>query len=244
LSDPADNLDRYHRQTLLPGIGDAGQRRLLATHALIVGCGALGSCLADALARAGVGTLTIVDRDLVEITNLQRQILYDESDVREGMPKAEAAARRLREINSSIDIRPVIDDFDARNAERLSGGADIIIDGLDNFETRYLLNDLAVARGLPYIYGGAVGTQGMSVPILPHPRKRVGSGGAISWDEEDSTPCLRCIFPDPPPPGSSPTCDTAGVLGPLVSMVAAHQATQALKGLGQRGTSTRSRRGG
>jgi adenylyltransferase/sulfurtransferase len=203
---------RYHRQMLLPWIGESGQQRLRDAHALLVGCGALGSVIADSLARAGVGRLTIVDRDVVEITNLQRQVLFDEADVEAAVPKAIAAQSKLARINSEITVTACVDDFSHRNAERLLGDADVIVDGLDNFETRYLLNDLAVARERPYVYGGAVGVSGMSFVVLP-----------------GSSPCLRCVFPDAPPPGITPTCDTAGVLGPLVLTVGAHQATQTLK---------------
>jgi len=238
MSDPAapSPLDRYQRQMLLPAIGAAGQARLLDAHALIVGCGALGCAIADALARGGVGQLTIVDRDVVELTNLQRQVLFDEADAASGVPKAAAAKARLQQINSGIEIEARVSDFNARNAEALSRGADIILDGLDNFETRYLLNDLAVARGLPYIYGGAVATTGLSMAILPHgaqrrpPTSRAGDRAtAVTWSDEQATPCLRCVFPEAPPAGTSPTCDTAGVLGGAVQAVAAHQATQAIK---------------
>lgn len=208
-------LARYHRQMLLPGFGEAGQRRLLGSSVLIVGCGALGCVSADALARAGVGRLFLVDRDIVETTNLQRQILYDEADARDGVPKAAAAARRLRAVNSGIAIEPVIADLNARNVERLIGGlgsSGVVVDGTDNFQTRYLLNDGCVKLGVPLVYGGVVGTAGMNMTILP-----------------GRTPCLRCVFPEPPAPGSTPTCDTAGVLGPMVSAVAAAQAAEAIK---------------
>ena len=221
---------RYHRQMLLPGIGQAGQQRLLEAHALIVGCGALGTMIADAFTRAGVGRLTIVDRDTVELTNLQRQVLFDEEDVASMAPKAEAARRKLERINSDVVITGIVDDFSARNAERYCNDVDVILDGLDNFETRYLLNDLAVKRGVPYVYGGAVGTTGMSMVILPHSQCRTGDGASrIGWTDDQSSPCLRCIFPEAPPPGTTPTCDTAGVLGSAVAIVAAHQVAQAIK---------------
>ncbi len=200
---------------LLPGIGEEGQRRLLSSSALVVGCGALGCVLADALARAGVGRLVLIDRDIVEITNLQRQILYDEADARDGVPKAAAAARRLKAVNSAIVIEPVVADLNARNVERLVrsvGSSGVVVDGTDNFQTRYLLNDACVKAAVPLVYGGVVGTAGMNMTILP-----------------GRTPCLRCVFPDPPAPGSTPTCDTAGVLGPMVSAVAAAQAAEAIK---------------
>lgn len=212
MAEASHPLDRYHRQMLLPAIGEAGQQRLARSHALIVGCGALGSVIADSLCRAGVGRLTIVDRDVVERTNLQRQVLFDERDAVSAAPKAEAARRRLAAINSCVQIVAHVDDFNARNAERYAEGADILLDGLDNFEARYLLNDLAVKRSIPYVYGGAVSTTGMSFTFMP--------GGQ---------PCLRCLFPDPPPPGTAATCDTAGVLGPAVGIIALHQSTQAIK---------------
>lgn len=197
---------------LLPDWGDSGQARLTAARVLIVGCGALGCSLADLLVRAGVGHLTIVDRDVVELTNLQRQTLFDERDAAEGLPKAEAARRRLARINSQVEVRAVIADYTSRNAESLASAAQLFLDGTDNFETRYLLNDLAVKRNVPYIYGGAVGTRGMAMTIRP-----------------GRTPCLRCVFEEPPPAGVAQTCDTAGVLGPMISFVAAHQATEAIK---------------
>jgi adenylyltransferase/sulfurtransferase len=203
---------------LLPMIGPEGQERLRAGRALIVGCGALGCAIADLIVRAGVGHVTLIDRDLVELTNLQRQTLYAESDVRDGLPKAEAARRRLESINSGVRLRAVIADFTPSNAGAIAGEAlgtgGVLLDGTDNFETRYLLNDLAVSRGDPYIYGGAVGTRGMAMTVAP-----------------GRTPCLRCIFEEPPPPGSTPTCDTAGVLGPIVALVGAVQAAEGIKAL-------------
>lgn len=217
---------RYHRQTILPGIGAEGQARLAGSHAAIIGMGALGCAIADHLARAGVGTLTLIDRDLVEYTNLQRQILYTEADAREALPKAEAARARLTAVNSEITICAHIADLTAANADALLAcdAADIaddargshiqkiLLDGTDNFETRYLLNDLAVRDGIPLIYGGVVATTGMQMTIRP-----------------GSTPCLRCLFEDPPAPGTQPTCDTAGVLGPVVAIVAACQAADAMR---------------
>ncbi len=215
--------DRYHRQRLLPGIGDEGQRRLRESHALIVGCGALGTVASDLLARAGVGRLTIIDRDVVELTNLQRQTLFEESDARDGVPKAAAAEARLKRINSDVEVRGVVADFNACNAIPLSEGADVIVDGLDNFETRYLLNDLAVSRGLPYLYGGAVATTGLAMAILPK--------GSTRWPVEMATPCLRCIFPEAPPAGTTPTCDTAGVLASAVMTIASFEVAQTIKAL-------------
>lgn len=231
---PISQPDRYHRQALLREIGREGQARLGASHALIVGCGALGTVASEMLARAGVGRLTIIDRDIVELTNLQRQCLYDEADVREGLPKAEAARRRLGQINSQVRVHALVEDFTSRNAERILsdaepgqwGGIDVILDGTDNFETRYLLNDLAVKRGIPYIYGAAVGTTGMLMPIAAQrAMERCG-------ESAPPTPCLRCLFEEPPAPGApgaGETCDTVGVLGPVVATIANMQSAEAIK---------------
>lgn len=224
------NLDRYHRQILLPGIGEGGQKKLLDSSVLVVGCGALGTVIANMLARAGVGHLIVVDRDFIEITNLQRQILFDEQDVAEAIPKAEAARRKLAQINSQVKVTAVVDDVNHTNIEKLAnmgtrGQVDLIMDGLDNFETRYLLNDAAVKLGIPYIYAGAVGTVGAMYPVLPHT-----PGGDRPWEKASkATPCLRCIFEQAPPPGLNPTCDTAGVLGPVVSIVSNYQCIEAIK---------------
>lgn len=226
----ATTPDRYHRQTLLDVFGAEGQARLSGGHALLVGCGALGSVSAELLARAGVGTITIIDRDVVELTNLQRQMLFDESDAKGGLPKAHAAARRLGQINSTISIRPIVADVSCRTIDRLvfdeaSLRPDVIVDGTDNFQTRYLLNDLAVREGVPLVYAGAVGMEGLSMTILP------GAADA-GWTDVQATPCLRCVFPDVPAPGSaasSATCDTVGVLGPVTAMMASIQACEALK---------------
>lgn len=222
------DLARYHRQMLLPGIGESGQRKLLSSTALVLGCGALGTVSADMLARAGVGHLVIVDRDFIELTNLQRQVLFDEQDVSDTLPKAEAAKRKIAKTNSQVAVTAIVDDINHTNIERFAHGVDIIVDGVDNFETRYLANDLAVKHGLPYIYGGAVGTVGMAYVILPHTE----NGGA-PWEAHPSgnkaTPCFRCLFDEPPPPGTSPTCDTAGVLGPAVAMIANVQVSETLK---------------
>ncbi len=231
----SDELARYHRQMLLPGFGEAGQRRLLDATALILGCGALGSVAADMLARAGVGHLVVVDRDFVELTNLQRQVLFDERDVTDAIPKAEAAKRRIAKVNSQLRVTAVVDDVNPTNIERFAKGADVIVDGLDNFETRYLANDLAVKRGLPYVYGAAVGTTGMAFTVLPHATGHA-TGHAIGntpWENAAggslATPCFRCLFEEAPPPGSSPTCDTVGVVGPAVAIVANFQVAETLK---------------
>ncbi|MDN5850697.1 MAG: ThiF family adenylyltransferase, partial [Nitrococcus sp.] len=224
----SDDLTRYHRQMLLPGFGEDGQRRLLASTAAVLGCGALGSLIADLLARAGVGQLVIVDRDLIELTNLQRQVLFDEQDVADSIPKAAAARRRIARINSGVRVTAVVDDLNHANIERYAAGADVLVDGLDNFEARYLANDFAVKHGVPYIYGGAVGTVGAAYAILPHT-----STGDAPWERgaggSRATPCLRCLFEEAPPPGTSPTCDAVGVLGPAVATIASFQAAEALK---------------
>ncbi len=219
------NLDRYHRQMLLPAIGEAGQKKLLNSKVLVLGCGALGTVIANMLGRAGVGHLVIVDRDFIEMTNLQRQVLFDEDDVRDGIPKAEAAKQKLAKINSQIKITAVVDDVNHTNIEKLAQGCDVIVDGVDNFETRFIANDAAVKLGIPYVYGGAVGTVGMTYAILPHTEF-----GNSAWEQAGrATPCLRCIFEQAPPPGMNPTCDTAGVLGPAVSIISNFQVTETIK---------------
>lgn len=227
------DLSRYHRQMLLPGFGQEGQRKLLDSTVLVVGCGALGTVIVNMLARAGVGHLIIVDRDFIELTNLQRQVLFDEQDVADAIPKAEAARRKIATINSQIKVTAIVDDVNHTNIEKfmalaVQGKLQAIVDGVDNFETRFLVNDAAVKHGIPYIYGGAVGTVGMAYAILPHT-----AGGDAPWERSEqgslATPCLRCIFEQAPPPGMNPTCDTAGVLGPTVSIIANYQVNETLK---------------
>jgi len=235
-------VNRHHRQEILPEIGGAGQARLRESHALIVGVGALGSTIAEALVRAGVGKLTIVDRDVVELTNLQRQTLYTTEDAERRRAKATAARDRLAEIDPGVEVRALVEDFSARTAPGIVGFAwegeaedagaltpgpslrgrgeaegergtiDLLLDGTDNFETRYLLNDVAVSQGLAYVHAGVVGTSGTLLTVRP------GVG-----------PCLRCLFPDAPAPGAEPTCDTAGVLGPAAWAVASLAAAEAIK---------------
>ena len=209
MSDPPS---RYSRQILFAEMGKVGQNRLLRSRVVIVGCGALGTVQAEALTRAGVGRLTLIDRDFIEESNLQRQTLFTEEDVREGLPKAVAARRHLQAINSSVAVEARVEDLNYRNAESLVEGADCILDGTDNFETRFLLNDVSQKRRIPWIYGAAVGSQGLTMTIVP-----------------GRTPCLRCVFESPPPPGTAPTCDTAGVLAPAVNLVASLQVAEALK---------------
>ena len=209
---PDCGLERYSRQILFGPIGEEGQGRLLASRVTLIGCGALGSVLANQLVRAGVGFLRIVDRDYLELNNLQRQMLFDEDDVAADLPKAEAARRKLQRINSSVTIEAVVADVSHRNIERIAEGADLLLDGTDNIEARFLINDLAVKTHRPWVYGACVAARGLSMPIVPN-----------------ETPCLRCLFEQAPPPELNPTCDTAGVLGPVVSMVASHQAVEAIK---------------
>ena len=207
-----DPLDRYSRQVRYPALGAEGQKRLTASRVTICGCGALGTVLANHLVRAGVGFVRIVDRDFIETHNLQRQILFDESDVASNLPKAEAAARKLRAINSQVTIEPVVTDIDHTNILDLVADADLILDGTDNFETRYLINDAAVKLNKPWIFGGVLGSEGQTMTIRP-----------------GITPCLRCLIEDSPPPGMTPTCETAGVLGPAVAVIASFEAVEAIK---------------
>ncbi len=207
-----DPLDRYSRQVRFPGMGEDGQKKLMASRVTLCGCGALGTVLANHLVRAGVGFVRIVDRDFIETHNLQRQILFDEQDVADNLPKAEAAARKLRKINSSVTIEAVVTDIDATNIESLVSDVDLILDGTDNFETRYLINDVAVKLGKPWIFGGVIGSEGQTMTILP-----------------GQTPCIRCVIEDSPPPGMTPTCETAGVLGPAVAVVASFESVEAIK---------------
>jgi len=203
--------EKYSRQILFPPLGETGQEMLLRARVVIVGCGALGSFQAAALARAGVGEIVVVDRDYVEPSNLQRQWLFDEADAAEGLPKAVAAVRKLAASNASVRTHAVVADLTPGNAEELLLPAGVILDGTDNFETRYLINDVAVKRGVPWIYGAAVGSHGVTMPILP-----------------GRSACLACIWPQPPS-GAQPTCDTAGILNAVAALVGAWQVGEALK---------------
>lgn len=224
----SDEFRRYHRQMLLPGFGQQGQLKLFESTALILGCGALGTVSANMLARAGVGHLVIADRDFIELTNLQRQVLFDEQDVSDAIPKAEAARRRIARINSQTRVTAIVDDVNSDNIERLAAGVDVIIDGLDNLETRYLANDCAVKHGLPFLYGGAVGTAGLAYVILPHTKEKTTAWETFAGGSK-ATPCFRCIFEEAPAPGELATCDTAGVIGPAASIIANFQVAEALK---------------
>ncbi|HKF55934.1 MAG TPA: ThiF family adenylyltransferase [Blastocatellia bacterium] len=206
------NNDRYSRQVLFDPIGHQGQDRLGKSAAVIIGCGALGGIHIEALARAGLGRLKLVDRDFVEQSNLQRQLMFEESDAQQRLPKAVAAARRVNRINSSIDVEPVVVDAGSDNIEDLIQGADVILDGTDNFEIRFLINDAAMKAGIPWIYGAAVGSYGLTMTVVP------GAG-----------PCLRCVLEEMPPPGSGPTCDTAGVIAPIIGVIGSIQSAEAMK---------------
>ncbi|MBI3647051.1 MAG: ThiF family adenylyltransferase [Acidobacteriales bacterium] len=208
---PLELDDRYSRQVLFPEIGAEGQKRLALARVVIVGCGATGSAVASLLARSGVGTLRILDRDYVEPSNLQRQSLFDENDARESLPKAVAAVRQIARFNSQIAVEPHVADLTPTNAENFLGGTDLILDGTDNFETRYLVNDYAVKNSVAWIYAAAVGSYAVTLNILP-----------------GETACLACVFPDPPR-GAVETCETAGILNSAVNLVASIAATEALK---------------
>ena len=208
---------RYSRQELFAGIGPEGQARIRASRVVVVGCGALGSTLAEMMVRAGVKRLVVVDRDYVEESNLQRQSLFEETDAAQGLPKAVAAEARLRRINSEVEVRGVVADLAADTVDDLLKGADLVLDGTDNFEARFLVNDVCVREGIPWVYGACVGAYGLALLVRP----RV-------------SPCLRCVLEEMPPPGSGPTCDTAGVVAPIVHVVAGLQAGEALKVLAGR----------
>lgn len=206
------SLLRYSRQVLFDKIGPRGQKSINLARVALVGCGALGTVLANTLIRAGVGFTRIIDRDFIEIDNLQRQVLFDESDISANLPKAEAAARKLHKVNSSVEVEPVVADISSNNIEALCGDVDLLLDGTDNLETRYLINDLAVKLNVPWVYGACVAADGLVMAIVP-----------------GKTPCLRCVWDEPPPPGSGETCDTVGVLSSVVNIVASFQAQEALK---------------
>jgi molybdopterin/thiamine biosynthesis adenylyltransferase len=207
----AGERERYSRQVLFPAIGAKGQERIGKTSVCIVGCGALGSFQAEALARAGIGRLRLIDRDYVDYTNLQRQWLYDESDAQNESPKAVAAARRLQQVNSHVQIEALVKDMTPSNAEELASSFDIILDGTDNFEARYLINDLSVKLKIPWVYGAAIGSYGVVMPIAP-----------------ERGPCFACVYPEAPA-GAQPTCDVDGVLSSVTSSVAALQVAIALR---------------
>ncbi|MCH2211339.1 MAG: ThiF family adenylyltransferase [Fuerstiella sp.] len=207
-----EDLARYQKQMLFSGIQETGQMQLRNSQVLQVGCGALGCVVADHLVRAGIGLLRIVDRDFVELSNLQRQSLFTEQDVTDHLPKAIVAERRLKQVNSNVQIHAHVADVDYQNIRSFTEGVDLIIDGTDNFEIRYLINDASLEFEVPWIYTGCTGSTGQVMPVFP------GRSG-----------CLRCLIPDPPPPGSTETCDTAGVLGPAIGMTASLESAIALR---------------
>jgi len=205
-------LDRYSRQTLFGPIGKEGQERLGAASVTIIGCGALGTVLANNLCRAGIGHLVIADRDYIELNNLQRQILFDEEDIARRLPKAVAAAEKLRRVNSEVKVETLVEDINADGIESLVRATDLVLDATDNFETRYLINDVCVKHQRPWIYSGVIASYGVTMNILP-----------------GDTPCLRCAFPEMPLPGTTATCDTAGVLNGIVGAITGIASTEALK---------------
>ncbi len=205
-------IDRYSRQTLFSPIGKEGQERLRASSVTIIGCGALGTALANNLCRAGIGRLIIADRDYIELNNLQRQLLFDEDDVTRRLPKAIAAVEKLRRVNSEVRAEALVEDINADGIEALVQDTDLVLDATDNFETRYLINDVCIKHQRPWIYSGVIASYGVTMNIVP-----------------GDTPCLRCVFPEMPLPGTTPTCDTAGVLNGIVGAITGIASTEALK---------------
>ena len=216
------DLSRYRRQMLYPGLGESGQEKLALGRVGLIGCGALGSFVAAELVRGGVGFLRLVDRDFPELSNLHRQILYDEQDVSTRTPKALAAARELRTANHEAEIEPVVEDLNAFSIERFARGLDVLVDATDNFATRFVINDYAVRQGIPWVHGGVLGASGVSLTVVP------GDG-----------PCFRCLYPEPPAPGSVETCDTAGVLTPAVGVIGSIEAAEVMKLLADPGSRNR-----
>ncbi len=205
-------LNRYSRQIILPEIGEEGQKKLGNSFAVVIGCGALGSVITSSLVRAGIGKVRIIDRDFIEYHNLQRQMLFDEEDIKNNLPKAIAAEKHLKKVNSEIQIEGIVSDGNYTNIERLVKGADVILDGLDNRETRLLINDISLKYNIPWVYGGAIATSGMTSTILP-----------------GETACYRCLVHNSNQGGTTLTCDTTGVLGPALFIIASLQSTEAIK---------------
>lgn len=213
-----NRFERYSKQLLFADFDEDRQQMLADSRVLLCGCGALGTVLADTLTRAGVGFLRIVDRDFVELSNLQRQVLFDEDDVSNRLPKAICAADKLRKINSEVTIDPIVADIDYTNIAKFADGVDLILDGTDNFEIRFLINDASLELGIPWIYAGVIGSHGQTMAVFPN-----------------ESACLRCLIENVPEPGSTETCDTAGVLGPAVNVISSLEAVDAIKILsGQR----------
>ena len=213
----ASLYDKYSRQILFAGLGEEGQQQLLVSSAVLVGCGAIGTAVANLLVRAGAGRLRVIDRDFVEPSNLQRQTLFDEADARDALPKAVAAERKLQAVNSSVGVEGVVSDLTPRNAEELLSGFDLILDGTDNFETRFLVNDVAVKLGIPWIYAAAVASYGLTMTILP-----------------GDSACLACLLEPGAGERLEETCDTVGVLGAIVGVIASLEAAEAVKLLARR----------
>ena len=208
----SQSLERYSRQVLLQYIGEDRQKILMNSTAVVIGCGALGTVSASYLVRAGIGQIKIIDRDFIEENNLQRQVLFDEKDISENLPKAIAAQRKLQLINSQVKVEGIVSDVNYSSIDELTKDADIIIDGTDNFETRFLINDYCVKSSVPWIYGACIGSRGVMMSIIP-----------------SKTPCLRCVFETMPQAGSTSTCDTAGVIGPIAGIIASFQVAEAIK---------------
>ena len=230
MTDTTPTFTRYQRQTIFPGVGEDGQARLGAATVVVVGCGATGTALSNLLVRAGVGRVRIIDRDFIELNNLQRQILFDEDDIAANLPKAEAAAAKLRRVNRDVTVEGIVADVNPGNVLGLLEDADLVMDGTDNFTTRFLLNDACLHLGLPWVYTGVIASYGMTATFIPD--------GAVAKlpGERIATGCLRCMIGELPAPGTTPTCDTAGVIGPAVSLVTSVAAGEALKLLIGRGT--------
>jgi adenylyltransferase/sulfurtransferase len=230
MNDTTSPFARYQRQMIFPPVGEDGQARLAAARVVIVGCGATGTALSNLLVRAGVGRVRIIDRDFIELNNLQRQILFDEDDLAANLPKAEAAGRKLRRINTDVTVEGIVADVNPGNVLDFLAGADLVMDGTDNFTTRFLLNDACLRLGLPWVYTGVIASYGMTATFIP------GDAAAKLPGNREATGCLRCMIGELPAPGTTPTCDTAGVIGPAVALVTAAAAADALKLLIGRGT--------
>lgn len=222
-SNPTPDLARYHRQMIFPPLGESGQRKLLDATVVMVGCGATGTALSNQLVRAGVGAVRIIDRDFIELNNLQRQILFDEDDIAANLPKAEAAARKLRRINRQVNVEGIVGDVNPGNVLSLLADADVVLDGTDNFSTRFLLNDACLTLGKPWVYTGVIASYGMTATLIPD------AAAARLPGNRAATGCLRCFLPELPAPGTTPTCDTAGIIGPTVALLTAVAAGEVLK---------------
>ncbi|MFO0945047.1 MAG: ThiF family adenylyltransferase [Planctomycetota bacterium] len=207
-----ETFARYSRQIRFAPLGEEGQRKLASARVAVCGCGALGTVIANGLVRAGVGFVRIIDRDFLELNNLQRQILFDEQDLAEALPKAEAAAGKLRRINSAVEVEAVVTDLDYANIDALCRDVHLLMDGTDNFETRFLINDYCVSRGKPWVFGGCIGSQGQCMTIVP-----------------GVTPCYRCLVEEAPPPGTTATCESAGILASASGMVGSLQVAEGIK---------------